>query len=304
MASNGTIFAQDKKFWNNYLQGRPQASGSFFDRIFSYYAAHGGAFTTVHDVGAGNGPYAQKLRHKFQHVIVSDIVARNVELARDRLGTDGFSYRTAKVEEVEDIPAGSVHMVFATNVMHFPDQHVAMNAIAQQLKAGGTFACGIFGPARFEDASLQDLWQRVSHQGGRELLKKTDQPEQTIKVMARTQDGNVAPLDPDFFLPGAQRLHLKMGKGGIIGLLPPEDFHRNSEIKHTGIDDEEIFEDEEGWGFETALKGVKEHMCSFPFIAENLEACEELFAELETLLGDGRLVQGYWPAKIMLATRR
>ena len=304
MASNGTIFAQDKKFWNNYLKGRPQAPNSFFDRIFSYHQAHGGAFTTVHDVGAGNGPYAQKLRHKFQHVIVSDIVTRNVELARDRLGTDGFTYRTAKVEEAEDIPTGSVDMVFATNVMHFPDQHLAMSAIAQQLKAGGTFACGTFGPARFEDASLQDLWQRVSHQGGRELLKKTDQPEQTIRVMARTQDGNLAPLDTSFFLPGAQRLHLNMGNGGIIGPLPPEDVHRNTEIKHTGIDDEELFEDEEGWSFETDLNGVKEHMCSFPFVADNLEACKELFAELETLLGDGRLVRGYWPAKVILATRR
>ena len=131
MASNGIIFAQDKKFWNYYLKGRPQAPDSFFDRIFSYHQAHGGAFGTAHDAGAGNGPYAQKLRHKFEHVIVSDIVARNVELAQDRLGTDKFSYRTTKVEEAEDISAGSVDMVFAKNVMHFPDQNVAMNAMTQ-----------------------------------------------------------------------------------------------------------------------------------------------------------------------------
>lgn len=304
MASNGDIFAQDKKFWNNYLKGRPQAPESFFNRIFNYHRAHSGAFGTIHDVGAGNGPYAQKLRHSFDHVIVSDIVARNVELAQDRLGTDGFSYRTAKIEEAEDIPAASVDMVFATNVMHFADQHVAMSTIAQQLKAGGTFACGSFGPARFEDERLQDLWQRISHQGGRELLKKADQPEQTIRVMARTQDGNVAPLDTKSFLPGARRLHLNFGKGGIIGPLPPEDVHRNTEVNHTGVDDEEIFEDEEGWSFETDLNGVKEHICSFPFVADNLDACKELFAELDTLLGDGRLVRGYWPASIILATRR
>ena len=91
MTSNDTIFAQGKTFWNNYLKGRPQAPDSFLDRIFSYHQAHGGFFGKVHDVGAGNGPYAQKLRHKFDHVIVSDIVARNVELAQDRLGTDGFN---------------------------------------------------------------------------------------------------------------------------------------------------------------------------------------------------------------------
>ena len=304
MASNDTIFAQNKKFWNNYLKGRPQPPDSFFDRIFSYHKAHGGTFGTVHDAGAGIGPYAQKLRHKFKHVIVSDLVAKNVELAQDRLGTNGFSYRTAKVEEAEDILAGSVDMVFATNVMHFADQSVAMRAIAQQLKAGGTFACATFAPARFEDASLQDLWQRISHQGGRELLKNTDRPEETISVMARTQYGNIAPLDPKFFVPRAQRLHLNMGKEGMVGLVPPEDAHRNTEIDHAGVDDEVIFEDDEGWGFETDLNGVKEHMCSFPFIADNLDAYKELFAELETLLKNGRSVRGCWPAKLILATRR
>ncbi|TVY84602.1 Methyltransferase ptaH [Lachnellula suecica] len=303
MDTNGQIFAQDKKFWNNYLKGRPQAPDTLFDRIFSYHAATSGVFGTVHDVGAGNGPYAQKLRSKFAHVIVSDIVAKNVELAQDRLGTGGFSYRAARVEEAEDIPEGSVDMVFATNVMHFPDQTMAMSAVAKQLKSGGTFACGTFGPARFEDARLQDLWQRISQQGGRELLKTADQPEETIKIMARTEDGNVAPLDPELFSPGAKRVHLNMGKGGIIGLLPPEDAHLNTEPNYTGSDDVEVFEDEEGWSFETDLEGVKEHMCSFPFVAENLEAFTELFLELENLLQDGRLVRGYWPAKIILATR-
>jgi len=305
MDSNGKIFAQDKKFWNNYLKGRPRAPDAFFERIFSYHQAQGGAFGTVHDVGAGNAPYAQKLRSKFTHVIVSDIVAKNVELARDRLGTDGFSYRPAKVEEADDIPAGSVDMVFATNVMHFPEQKAAMTAIARQLRSGGTFACSVFGPARFDDARLQDLWAHISHQGGRVLLKKADHPEQTVRIMANTQDGyNVAPLDPELFSPGAKRVHLNMGKGGIIGLLPPEDAHRNTEPNYTGPDDVEIFEDEEGWSFETDLDGVKEHIGSFPFVTEDPAAFTELFRELEDLLGDGRLVQGYWPAKVILATRR
>ncbi|KAF2238273.1 S-adenosyl-L-methionine-dependent methyltransferase [Viridothelium virens] len=304
MNSNGTIFAQDTKFWNNYLKGRPQAPDALFDRIFDYHQAHGGTFGTSHDVGAGNGPYAQKLRSRFAHVIVSDIVATNVELAQERLGTDGFSYRTAKVEEADDIAAASVDMIFATNVMHFPDQKAAMGAIARQLKPGGTFVCGTFGPACFEDTRLQDLWQRISHQGGRELLKNTDQPEQTIRIMARTKDGNVAPLDPEFFLPGAERVHLNMKKGGIIGLLPPEEAYRNTEPRHTGSCDVEIFEDEAGWSFETDLNGVKEHMCSFPFISGNLGAFTKLFQELETLLGDGRRVRGCWPAKVILAMRR
>jgi SAM-dependent methyltransferase len=304
MASNEKAFAQDKKFWNNYLRGRPQAPDALFERIFDYHQSHGGAFNTVHDVGAGNGPYGKRLRSKFNHVIVSDIVAKNVQLAEDRLGNDGFSYRAAKVEDADDIPAGSVDMVFATNVMHFPNQKAAMTAVAKQLRSGGTFACGTFGPARFEDSRLQDLWQRISYQGGRELLNKTDQPQQVLDVIARTQEANVAPLDTEFFLPGAKRVHLNWGDGGIVKLLPPEEAHKHAEPNYTGPDDDSTFEDEEGWSFEADLEGVKEHMNSFPFLAQNPDAFTDLFLELDRLLGDGGSVRGYWPAKIILATRR
>ncbi|KAI3318562.1 S-adenosyl-L-methionine-dependent methyltransferase [Xylariaceae sp. AK1471] len=305
MDSNGKIFDQGKAFWNNYLKGRPMAPDAFFNRIFSYHEAHGSGFGTVHDVGAGNGPYAQKLRSKFTHVIVSDIAAKNVELAQERLGTNGFSYRTAKAEEADDIPPGSVDMVFATNVMHFPDQQRAMSAMVKQLRSKGTLVCAGFGPARFEDKKLQNLWSRISYHGGRVLLRKTGQPEQTIAIMARTQDRyNVAPLDPTYFLPGARRVHLNMGHGGIVALLPPEDAHKNVEPSHTGIYDIESFEDEEGWAFETDLGGVKEHIGSFPFVAENPEDFIDLFQELEDLLKNGKIVRGYWPAKVILATRR
>lgn len=302
--SNGKIFAQDKKFWNNYLKGRPRAPDIFFDRIFNYHKAQGGEFGIAHDVGAGNAPYANKLRSKFSHVIVSDIVAKNIELAQDRLGTDQYSYRVAKVEEAEDIPAGSVDLVFATNVMHFPDQKEAMSAISKQLKSGGTFVCSVFGPARFEDPALQDLWARISHEGGRVLLKNAEQPDQTIKIMARTQGNyNVAPLDPELFQQGATRVHLNMRNGGIIELLPPEEAHRNKEPNYTGPDDVEVFEDEQGWNFETDLEGVKEHIGSFPFIEADPTAFTDLFKELEVLVGQKK-VQGYWPAKVILATRR
>ncbi|KAK2594643.1 hypothetical protein QQS21_007619 [Conoideocrella luteorostrata] len=300
------IFAQDKEFWTNYFKGRPQVPDSFFDRIFAYHASHGGVFGTVHDVGAGNGIHSQKLRNRFGHVIVSDIIDKNVELARDGLGTDGYSYRTAKLEEAEDLGVGSVDMVFATNVMHFADQQVAMAAITQQLKSGGTFACATFGTARFEDIILQDLWQRISYEGGRQLLAKKDakETEQTIRVMGRTGEANLAPLNSEHFRNGAQRVHLNMSSGGIVKLIPPEELHRNMEPKHTGPYDEIVFESEEGWSFEKDLNGVKEHICSFPFVVENMSAFEDLFQELDELLANGRVVRGWFPAHIILATRR
>jgi SAM-dependent methyltransferase len=302
---NDEIFKLDDKFWNNYLKGRPQPPDTLFDRIFGYHDAKSGVFDTVHDVGAGNGPHADRLADRFKQVIISDIAASNVELAKARLGIERFRYRAAKVEDADDIPAGSVDLVFATNVMHFPDQDQAMNAVAKQLKPGGTFAAALFGPARFEDAELQDLWERINYQGGRMLLAKADQPDETITIMARTQgEYNVAPLDPQLFEAGAKRLHLNLTKGGITGMLPPEAAHRNVEPNHTGPSDIKSYEDDDGWNFAADLGGVKEHIASFPFLTTDAEAFKELFAELETYFETHERAQGYFPVKIILATRR
>lgn len=305
MASNAKTFARDEAFWNNYLKGRPRAPDAFFSRILDYHKAHQGQFDTAHDVGAGNGPHAQQLRDRFEHVVVSDVVSENVRLAQERLGTDGFSFRTSPVEQIDDMAPGSVDLVFAANVMHFPDQDTAMHAIATQLKSGGTFACAGFGPARFEDAGVQDIWARITLQGGSVLLRKADQPEQTAKIMARSQEGyNVAPTSSTWFLPGALRVHLNMENGGLTKLLSAEDEAKAAEPKHTGPDDIESWEHEEGWAFETNLDGVKEHFASFPFSAEDPAAFSELWREMEGLLGDGKPIRGYWPAKVILATRR
>ncbi|KAK3680674.1 S-adenosyl-L-methionine-dependent methyltransferase [Podospora appendiculata] len=307
METNGTIFAQDDKFWANYVKGRPQPPASLFDRIFNYHASHGGSFTTAHDVGAGNGVYAQRLRSRFPHVIVSDIVPENITLAQRLLPADnGFTFRAAALADVSDIPPATVDMVFAMNMMHFPDpQDTAMRAVAHQLRPGGTFAAALFGPARFRSQALQDLWSRISHQGGRELLARADDQAQTIRIMARTQGAyNVAPLDPDLFLPGALRVHLNTADGGIQGMLPPEEAHRDVEGSFTGQGDVEVWEEEmDGWSFETDLEGVKEHFGSFPFVSKFPEALRGLFEELEGLRGQGPF-GGYFPVTIILATRR
>ena len=306
MHSNGTYFAQDNDFWNNYLRGRPLVPDAFWERIFDYHEDKGGSFGTVHDAGAGNGPYAPRLRSRFDHVIVSDLVPDNVELARTRLmGASGFGFRTSRLEDGDDIAPGSVDMVFATNVMHFPDpQDRAMTVVARQLRSGGTFAAALFGPCLFSDIELQNLWDRISHEGGRQLLKRADDPATLIGIMARTEDKyNVAPLDPELFAPGAQRVHLNMGNGGIQGILPPEEAHRNAEPDYNGPNDVETFEEQEGWSFEWGLADVKEHFGSFPFISRFPERFADFYQELDEILAGGRTVKGYFPVKIILATR-
>ncbi len=298
-----TIFTRDEAFWNNYLKGRPTAPEAFFDRIFRYHEEKGGRFGTVHDAGAGNGPYGHKLRSRFETVIISDIGPENVRLAQDRLGTDGFRYRAAQIEDAANIAPGSVDLVFATNVLHFADQERALQAIADQLRPGGTLVVGAFGSARFRDAEVQQVWARITYQAGRALLKHADKPEQTQKVMERSSGFyNVAPLDAQLFEPGARRIHLNMEEGGLTSLLPPE--VKPTEPDYTSPYDVEVWEKEAGWSVKTDLDGVKSHFASFPFSTLDPAGYEVLWEELQGLLKDDRVVEAYFPATIILATRR
>lgn len=303
--SKDQVFARSKAFWDNYLRGRPQVPPSFFQRIYRYHREHGGRFGTVHDVGAGIGPYAGELRSQFPHVIVSDIVPKNVQLAEAHLGRDGFRYRAAPVEVADGLPPGSVDLAFATNVMHFADQHAAMQAIATQLRPGGTFACAGFGPARFDDPDIQDVWERISQQGGRILLGMAEHPPDTINVMSRSsKEYNVAPLEPQWFRPGSLRIRLNMAQGGITGLLPPERQQEVTDPDFAGPRDVVVYETNEEWRFETDWEGFLQHFRSFPHAGADPAAFTGLLQELKDLLDEGRCLRGCWPATLILATRR
>lgn len=259
--------------------------------------------------------HSAQLRSRFSNVIVSDIVPDNIALARQLLSSPsstsengeggGFSFRAADISSTANIPAGSIDLVFAANVMHFAEpQAEAMKAIAYQLRSGGTFAAALFGPARFADPAVQHLWERISFAGGRELLRVAGDKEKTIRVMARTEGKySVAPLDGDLFVPGGKRVYLNMTEGGIQGMLPPEERHRNAEPSYVGVDDVEVFEEDEAWNFEMDLDGVKEHFGSFPFISQFPEAFTELYRELEEMKEKGPF-KGWYPVTIILATRR
>jgi hypothetical protein len=87
-------------------------------------------------------------------------------------------------------------------------------------------------------------------------------------------------------------------------MLPLDDVYQTiSEPNYTGPDDVEIYEDDEGWSFETDLAGVKEHFGSFPFVSQFPDAFTDLYRELDDLLADGKPVRGYFPVKVILATR-
>ena len=71
-----------------------------------------------------------------------------------------------------------------------------------------------------------------------------------------------------------------------------------------GPNDKIVAEDEPGWSFKTDLEGLREQFATFPFAAQEPAAFESLWEELATMLSDGKVVEGVWPARILLATSR
>lgn len=304
MDSNAKTFARNEAFWNNYLKGRPRAPDAFFSRIIQYHQAHNGQFDTAHDVGAGNGPHAQQLRDRFRHVIVSDVVPENVKLAQERLGTDGFSYRAAPLEQADDIPrqcglglCGQRHALRQPGRRHARRRGAA--EVRRHLRLRRIWSREVRGRGRAGrlGAHYAARRPRASAQGGPAGADGQDHGPKP----GRVRRGAARPrMVPPRRAAGAS----EHGEGGLTRLLSPEDLERAAEPRHMGSDDVETWEHEEGWGFETNLDGIKEHFASFPFSAEDPAAFTELWWEMERLVGDGRPVRGYWPAKVILATLR
>ena len=212
MQETNDTYARDEAFWNKYIKGRPSIPDSFFERVYKYHTEHGGKFSVVHDMGAGVGVQSSRLANRFDHVVVSDIVPANVELAKSRLGTEKYSYRAAKIEDAEDLDEASVDMVFAGFAMHYAHFDEAFQAIAKQLKSGGTFAALVCSPTRLEDERANDVFRRIWDEGIRILLRNARDRKDRLRVLGNASVGyDTMPLDTKYFVPGSQRISLNAG---------------------------------------------------------------------------------------------
>lgn len=68
-------------------------------------------------------------------------------------------------------------------------------------------------------------------------------------------------------------------------------------------DEQIVHLDEPGWSFKVDMQGLRDSAASFPFAGMEPEAFESNWKELESIIGDGE-IDGYWPARLILATRR
>lgn len=101
-------------FWDVYIKGRPSIPESFFSQIFDYHASHSTSFSTAHEVGAGIGIHSLRLAARFDHVLVSDIVESNVQIAQTRLQDQGcYTFKVSSLEDTIDLAPESIDLVFA-----------------------------------------------------------------------------------------------------------------------------------------------------------------------------------------------
>ncbi|TPX15931.1 uncharacterized protein E0L32_000265 [Thyridium curvatum] len=261
------LYSKKAEFWESYLKGRPRAPERLLDRVFRYHEEHGGRWDCAHDIGAGVAPYASDLRSRFADVILSDISPDNVAVAQARLGTDGFSYRAARAEDVDDITPGTVDMTFASTMFHFcDDQHAAMAAMAKQLRPGGTFVCFFVGLASFDDPAVYDLYMDIVRTGNKGLCQNVRDPDNLLRAIDRIRGFyNVAPLEDELWLPGAQRISLNMGDTGTPRLTVPDMVLETEEPLYTGPSDVESFLTEDGWGFAMGINDIKQHIWTMTF---------------------------------------
>ncbi|KAK4626381.1 Methyltransferase gedG [Fulvia fulva] len=305
------LYDKDYDFWDNYIEGRPQVPDSFFERILAYHSQHSNCFALAHDAGAGAAVHSYAFADEFAKVIVSDISASNIYVAKTRWGdTDHFTYRVGRLQDTaEDIAAGSVDLFFVSTAIHFCGDEVgkAIEEAARQLKSGGTIAVSAFGPAIFDDPEVQRIWLKLYQQSGH--VHVASRPGGNLlldpwKIGASSYDA--VPLPVELFEPGALRIKLNfnMTPGFTWRELhtPPEDADLLPEWSQVGPDDQMSFESDSGWRFEWEETQLRMHKHSMRF--PNDEQVSKLWLEMVELVKSRGTVKGVWPAIILLATRR
>ncbi|KAK4503432.1 hypothetical protein PRZ48_004347 [Zasmidium cellare] len=308
--NSDNIFDIDSSFWTNYEKGRPSIPDSFFNRILQYHQAHAGGWETLHDAGAGPAVHTSRLSQPFARVLISDVLEQNIAAAKSRLQGTEVHHHTAKLEDASWIPPGSIDLLFAASCMHLVSLPQALAAIAAQLRPGGTLAVACMGYPFFEDERVQKAWyemfQTANDKGWiRAMLQAGGQKgEAGLEHLACIANGyDSIALPTSIFEEGARRYKINT----------PEDWwyrmhvaRKNESVvprrNRIGETEEIVVQEEEGWGFEVTLEGMRDQAATFPIWGDG-DGFEGYWDEISEILEDGT-VKGWWPHVLILATKR
>lgn len=300
------VYNQSGDFWESYIKGRPQIPQSFFDTIFAYHASHCTAisFTSAHEVGAGVGVHSPRLASRFTHVLISDIIDTNIQIAQARLQNQGnYTFKTSSLEDTMDLDPESIDLVFASTMMHFTDIPLAIRAVHHQLRPGGTFAAGLYGTYALHEPRAQEIWKKIVLWICSDIVEKYGLDERAKSILTNEASGlDSVELPPDMFT-SVQRYDYNFPTRSTLRemILPPQ--YGLEPVSRVGAEDEVVRDAwDRGWFSKQGIEGLRGIASTWPH-DEGHPRIVALWEELRGVVGEGE-VEGAWMVSLLLATKK
>lgn len=213
-----------------------------------------------------------------------------------------------RLEDTIDLPPASIDMVFAATMLHLTDVDKALEAVAHQLKPGGTFAAPMLGIIRFSDTTVHEKYVALLRAGVDQVGRKYGKEFMAKDAVNASGYDSIA-LPPSLFAPGSQRVRLneisKFTPGGgtiyesMIGPQLRAEWPLTSRIAGT---EEVISEPDDTWMVREDVHFVKHLVDTFPFDLE-AEGMKRCWTELADEIGD-KTIEARWVVYLVLATRK
>lgn len=299
--------------WESYRNYRPQYPASLFQRIYTYHIINGGTFDgTAHDAGCGPGITAAILSLQFKHVICSDFSQKAIDSARvNLLGTSHAPYKnstcsnfTFKVSSAEDmtwIAPRTIDMVTMSEALHWTDTARTVQAAAQVLKPGGTFAAWYYTQPRCPDNDrVEEIFRDFQ---ARWCKLRKDFSEESARTLWVEQCGYDCVAFPADEWANVQRIKVNTGGNQGIWIRDSDLNYMRFESQVARSDELEYVEDAKDWQQSVDLAWFRGWFESL-FPKMDATHLSEMEQRMEAALGPQGSTRAVWPVVILLASKR
>ena len=312
----------NEAYWTTYLAARPKYSSSFYNRIYTYHAAHSSSNALAHDIGTGPGQVAAALASHFIHIIASDNNSTHLAVAAHRLATlhdvGKVVFAKSSAEALAtSYPPGSADLIAAAECLPLFDPPAAIASFAHLLAAGGTLAIWFYGRPAFAEpgtaAKCQPLLDEILDRSFARIIKGGGPAHKA--GWKRATDCMASWLD-NVALPEGEWRDVERWKWNPalqMSFYGPEacDF----EIERTSAVEkgEKVHEEEDPgfWAERWDIEGVRRFVSvNLPKFEETVkgeedEIIERKYKDLEEAMGGpGAERQITWPVVLILGTKK
>ena len=302
--------------WERYARVRPKyKDSSVWDRVLQYHTAHDGGFDQAHDIGTGYGVVARDFLAKhFNHVYASD--PSQLDSTKQFLApliAEGKVTAHQAAAEDQWLPPGSVDMVTAFECLHWSNPEKTSEAVAAQLKPGGTFVALYYAPRPFirNNRRADAAWKKIYDICAEQWTAPNTTSSKFLPHAYHGLNSHVS-LPTELFDSGARRIRVNAELMSLSPHWSPEEAFRvgashrpDGAVDYVGSG--EICEDvvdEEGWSEVVDAQWLEDSLLSFQ-TSFPLEQAKEEFEEIrEAIAQEGGKITILWMVDMVLATRR